>query len=196
MVPGIPRHNACLPERSRPEHSETSVFATTFAASLHHVTTFESGRHTTCRCGILSFWFSGEVKHIVHLIRWNLTAVFMPLWLTGTRACCGTIARPLGLGTESCYLTNCFGFFVCHQLVPHLVPNFPRVPLRNVSWGLGVCAVLVRSVSPCRFVPEVRLFPSPPCAVFGRLPVVCPLFSSSCLSGLSRLWPGVCVCNI
>ena len=32
--------------------------------------------------------------------------------------------------------------FVCHQLVPHLVPNSPRVPLRNVLWGLGVCAVL------------------------------------------------------
>ena len=93
-------------------------------------------------------------------------------------------------------LINCFGFPVCHQLVPHLVPNFPRVPLRNVSWGLGVCAVLVRSVSPCRLVPEVRLFPSPPCAVFGLLPFVCPLFSSSCLSGLTRLWPGVCVCNI
>ena len=119
----------------------------------------------------------------------------MPLWLTGTRACCGTIARTVGIGTESCCLTNCFDFLVCHQLVPHLVPNFPRVPLRNVSWGLGVCAVLVRSVSPCRLVPEVRLF-SPPCAVFGRLPVVCPLFSSSCLSGLTRLWPGVCVCNI
>ena len=23
----------------------------------------------------LSFWFSGEVKHFVHLIRWNLKAV-------------------------------------------------------------------------------------------------------------------------
>ena len=97
------------------------------------------------------------------------------------------------LGTESCCLTNCFGFLFCHQLVPHLVPNFPRVPLRNVSWGLGVCAVFVRSVSPCRLVPEARLFPSPPCAVFGRLPFVCPFFSSSCLSGLTRLWPGVCV---
>ena len=30
---------------------------------------------------------------------------------------------------------------------------------------------------------------------FGLLPVViCPLFSSSCLSGLTRLWPCVCVC--
>ena len=65
---------------------------------------------------------------------------------------------------------NCFGFLVCHQLVPHLVPNSPRVPLRNVSWGLGVCAVLVRSVSPCRLVLEVRLFPCPPCAVLAFCP--------------------------
>ena len=28
-------------------------------------------------------------------------------------------------------LINCFGCLVCHQLVPHLVPNFPRVPLRK-----------------------------------------------------------------
>ena len=144
--------------------------------------------------GVVSL-VSGEVKHVVHLIRWTLEAVLCQLGQDLTTVPVqGTIARPLGLGTESCCLTNCFGFFVCHQLVPHLVPNFPRVPLRNVSWGLGVCAVLVRSVSPCRLVPEVRLFPSPRCAVFGRLPVVCPLFSSSCLSGLTRLWPGVCVC--
>ena len=38
-----------------------------------------------------------------------------------------------------------------------MVPNFPRVPLRNVSLGLGVCAVLVRSVSPCRLVIGVEL---------------------------------------
>ena len=41
-------------------------------------------------------------------------------------------------------------FLACHQLVPHLVPNSPLVPLRNVSWGLGVCSVFVRSVSPRR----------------------------------------------
>ena len=103
------------------------------------------------------------MKHVVHLIRWTLEAVLCQLGQDLTTVPVqGTIARPLGLGTESCCLTNCFGFRVCHQLVPHLVPNFPRVPLRNVSWGLGVCAVLVRSVSPCRLVPEVRLFPSPP----------------------------------
>ena len=140
------------------------------------------------------WWLSGEVIHFVHLIRWNSYSCLCHWGTTWTRACCGTIARNLGLGTESCYLNTCFGALVIHQLVPHLVPNSPCVPLRNVSWGLGVCAVLVMSVSPCRLVSEVRLFPSPPCAVFGRLPVVCPLFSSFCLSGLTRLRPGVCVC--
>ena len=112
-VPCETSWNTALWLRSRAEHSETSVFAATFAASLHHVTTFESGRHTTCRCGILSFWFSGEVKHIVHLIRWNLTAVFMPLWLTGTRACCGTIARPFRFRNWVLVSFLCF-----HQLIP------------------------------------------------------------------------------
>ena len=108
----------------------------------------------------------GEVKHIVHLIRWNLKAVLCRLGQDLNTGLEWHNARTLGLGAESCCLTNCFGFLVCHQLVPHLVPNFPRVPLRNVSWGLGVCAVLVRSVSPCRLVLEVRLFPSPPLRLF------------------------------
>ena len=91
---------------------------------------------------------------------------------------------------------NCFGFLVCHQLVPHLVPNSPRVPLRNVSWGLGVCAVLVRSVSPCRLVLEVRLFPSPPALFWPSARRRCSLFSSSCLSGFTRLRPGVFVYHL
>ena len=59
--------------------------------------------------------------------------------------------------------------------------------------GLGVCSVLVRSVSPCRLVLEVRLFPSPPALFWPFARRLCPLFSSFCLSGLTRLRPGVCV---
>ena len=58
---------------------------------------------------------------------------------------------------------------LCHKLVPHLVPNYPLVPLCNVSWGLGVCSVLVRSLSPCRLVLEVRLVPLSPLRGFVRL---------------------------
>ena len=85
-------------------------------------------------------------------------------------------------------------FLACHQLVPHLVPNSPLVPLRNVSWGLGACPVFVGSVSPRRLVLEVRSFPSPPALFRPVARRLCPLFSSSCLSGLTRLRPGVCVC--
>ena len=174
------------------EHSETSVSTAASAFAMRH--DMQDNRQQACPfpAGVVSLVF-GEVKHIVHLIRWNLKAVLCRLGQDLNTGLEWHNARTLGLGAESCCLTNCFGFLVCHQLVPHLVPNFPGVPLRNVSWGLGVCAVLVRSVSPCRLVLEVRLFPSPPCACSGRLPVVCPLFSSSCLSGLTRLWPGVCV---
>ena len=39
----------------------------------------------TCFPGVAFFpfdGFSGEVKHVVHLIRWNLKSRYMPLWLT------------------------------------------------------------------------------------------------------------------
>ena len=70
------------------------------------------------------WWLSGEVKHIVHLIRWNLKAVICP---------CGWLEHGPGLAQRTTFrfrnwilfLINCFGFPVCHQLVPHLVPNFP-----------------------------------------------------------------------
>ena len=100
--PRVPRRNACLPECNRSELPETSVFAAIFAATLHHVTTFESGRHTSCRCGFLPFWFSGEVKHIVHLIRWNLKAVLCPYgWLEHGPGAGNNRTTPRNLGTES-----------------------------------------------------------------------------------------------
>ena len=91
-------------------------------ATLHEI---GSGRLTTFRCGVSFFWWlSGEVKHFVHLIRWNLKAVLCP---------CGWLEHGPGLAQRTTFrfrnwilfLINCFGFPVCHQLVPHLVPNFP-----------------------------------------------------------------------
>ena len=76
-------------------------------------------------------------------------------------------------------------FIPLHQLVPHL-PYLSPVPLCNVSWGLGVCSALVRYVSPCRLVLEVRLFPSPSLRCFG-------LFAFQGWPGLGRC---VCVCDI
>ena len=151
---------------------------------------------------ILFFWlFSGEVKHFVHLIRLNLNNRLCPCGLIDHGPVLGVTHDYLGVNWVPLIL--CCWFLFRHKLVPHSVPNLSPVPLCNVSWGLGVSPVLVRSVSPCRLALEVRLFPSPPCAVFGLLPVVCVrFFSSSCLSGLTRLRPGVCVwcdvcvCNI
>ena len=153
-----------------------------------------TGMSFSCRCGLFGIWW-GETWCAPNSLEFD--SCYMPI---GARLDHGpgagnnrTTFRKLG--TESCCLTNCFGFFVCHQLVPHLVPNFPRVPLRNVSWGLGVCAVLVRSVSPCRFVPEVRLFPSPPALFLAVCPSCVRFFLPLAFQG----WPGsgrVCVCNI
>ena len=76
------------------------------------------------------------------------------------------------------------------QNSPHSVPNSSPVLLRNVSCGLAVCSVFVRSVG--WFWRSVRSLPRLPCP--GLLPVVCVrVFPSSCLSGLTRLRPGVCV---
>ena len=41
------------------------------------------GRYTLSRCGPFCFLsFSGEVQHVVHLIRWNLNSRYMPSGLT------------------------------------------------------------------------------------------------------------------
>ena len=59
-----------------------------------------------------------------------------------------------------------------------------------------MCALFfVRSVSPCRLVPEVRLFPSPPALFWSLARRLCPLFLPLAFQG----WPGsgrVCACNI
>ena len=92
------------------------------------------------------------------------------------------------LGTTRGYLGLNWVLFINYSVVsppsstnPHSVPNSSPVPLCNVSWGLGVYPVLVRSVSPCRLVLEVRLFPSPHALFWPSARRLCPFFSSSCL---------------
>ena len=124
------------------------------------------------------FLVSGEVEHIVHLIRWNLNSCVMPTWLDLTTFPAGSSAR-----------------LFRKELIPINLnfSNSSPVPLCNVSWGLGVCPVLVRSVSPCRLVLEVRLFP-PPLALFLAF---CPSFLSAFFFLLPFRVdpaPAVCVC--
>ena len=45
----------------------------------------------------VSFWLSGEVKHIVNLIRWTLEAVYALVADWNTVPVQGTIARHLGI---------------------------------------------------------------------------------------------------
>ena len=166
------------------EFSETFILlAAAPAFAEQHDMNHERWQACPLPAGIV-FLVSGEVQHFVHLIHWNLHSCLSPRALTWLPSRLGLTHDPLGLNWIPSIIILLFRFR--HQLVPHLVPNSSPVPLGNAMWGSGVCSVLVRSVSPCRLVLEVRLFPSPPCAVSALARRLCPLFSSSCLSGFSR----------
>ena len=112
-VPGIPVDLRSF-KWNCSEQPETSVFAATFVATRHHVKSLWKGRHTSFRCGLFSFWLSGEVKHIVHLIRWNLEAVLCPCgWLEHGPGAGNNRTTFRNLGTESW-----FNFSWFHQLIP------------------------------------------------------------------------------
>ena len=120
----------------------------------------------------------------------ELEQLLQSMWLDRPRSRFGITHDSLGQNWVPLLLSFCC-FAFRHQLAPHSVPNFfPRAPL-YVSWGLGVCSVLVTSASPCRLVLDVRLFPSPPALFWPFARRLCPLFSSSCLSRSTRLRPGV-----
>ena len=144
--------------------------------------------------------FSGAVYFLLMVLWWGQTCCalnslqleppFMPMWLDRPRSRLG-VTHDYGLHWIPLMLICCFTFR--HELVPHSVPNSSPVPLSNVLWGSGVCSVLVRSVSPCRLVLEVHLFPSPP-ALFWPWPVVCVRFFIP-LAFQGRPGSGrVCVC--
>ena len=140
-----------------------------------------------------SWWFVGEVQHSVHLIHWNLHGRLWPRGMTWQRSRLGLTHDILGLNWVP--FINYFAVSLLLPTNPHSVPSSSPVPLCNVLWGLGVCPVLVRSVSLRRLVLEGSFVPLPPALFWPFARRLRPLFSSSCLSGLSRLRPGVCVCN-
>ena len=72
VVPGTPV--ICSFMCSYAEHSETSVFTAASAFVMRH--DMQDNRQQACPfpAGVVSL-VVGEVKHIVHLIRWNLKAV-------------------------------------------------------------------------------------------------------------------------
>ena len=134
------------------------------------------------------FLVSGEAKHFVHL---KLNSRLMPMW-------CDRLPSLRGSSNARLFRfelnpIKCFLFCIpLHQLVPHLVPNYPRCP-SVMCRGVEACSVLVKSVFRLgwflRFVCSL-----PPPALFCPLARRwCPHFFSSCLSGFTRLRPG-CVC--
>ena len=64
------------------EQPETSVFCSYFRNSPDFMA-WQGIKAGSRLPGVVSFfWLSGEVKHVVHLIRWNLKAVICPCgWL-------------------------------------------------------------------------------------------------------------------
>ena len=135
FVPLMKSRGSCGPRDSSPTHffifeavlniQKPPFFAATFAVTLHE--TERRQVHDFQVWSSFFSWLSGEVKHIVHLIRWNLKAVLCQLGQDLTTVPVqGTIARTVGLGTGSCFLINCFGFCLASTSSP-LVPNLsPR----------------------------------------------------------------------
>ena len=82
--------NASLLSEATSNYQKPPFFAATFAAKVHQVTTYESIRQAhVLQVWYSSFWWlSGEVKHFVHLIRWNLKAVYANWGLTRPRSRC------------------------------------------------------------------------------------------------------------
>ena len=87
-----------------------SVFTAASACEMKHDMNDKRQQACPFPAGVVSL-VSGEVKHIVHLIRWNLKSRYMPSGLTWLPSRQGNNARPLGiLGLSPC-LGNCFGCF-------------------------------------------------------------------------------------
>ena len=106
VVPGMPRQISCLSAWSRAEHPETSFAA---VSKWQSIMPWQRNQAGTWLAGVVfSLLVSGEVKHIVHLIRWNSYSCFMPSWLTWLPSQQGNNARPLGFGTESCMVKFLF----------------------------------------------------------------------------------------
>ena len=99
----------CVPTRMKPVWTAKNLIFTA-AAQAFRISTWQD-RQQACPlpAGVVSLVF-GEVKHIVHLIRWNSYSRFMPLGLTWLPSRQGNNARPLGL-VEPSPFNLAFSFF-------------------------------------------------------------------------------------
>ena len=113
-----------LSARVKPfETIRNSVFYCSF--SFWTFVTTERQAHAFQVWSFFFWWLSGEVKHIVHLIRWNLKAVLCRLGQDLNTGLEWHNARTLGLGAES-WFWFCFSL-TSSQLVPYLMlSSLPR----------------------------------------------------------------------
>ena len=115
------------------------------------------------------FLVSGEAKHFVHR---KLNSRLMPMW-------CDRLPSLRGSSNARLFRfelnpIKCFLFCIpLHQLVPHLVPNYPPCP-SVMCRGVEVCSVLVKSVF--RLGWFLRFVRSPPCAVLSVGPSLVSTF--------------------
>ena len=187
VVPGMPRQISCLSAWSRAEHPETSFAAISQRQCIISRMKYKAG---TWLAGVVFFfwWLSGEVKHVVHLIRWNSYSCFMPSWLTWLPSQQGNNARPLGFGTDSC-----FNFLLFHQPNPHwsliscVLPSLGRLAPSRAEVFVGFrCVRLVQALS--SLPPSAGLVPFPSTLRFSFF---------LALSGFARSGPGVsCWCSL
>ena len=121
----------------------------------------------------------------MHLIRWNLKAVLCQLGQELTTVPVqGIIARPLGLGTESCFPV---------LFSPTSSPLVPYLMLSSLPKYVGSVACFgVCRFSLCQVGSGASVFP--PSAGLGSCPSTLRFFLFPCLSGFARSGPGVLVC--
>ena len=136
------------------------------------------------------FFVSGEAKHFVHL---KLNSRLMPMW-------CDRLPSLRGSSNARLFRfelnpIKCFLFCIpLHQLVPHLVPNYPPCP-SVMCRGVEVCSVLVKSVFRLGWFLRFVCSLPPPCAVLSVGPsLVSTFFFPLAFQGLPGFGPGVCVC--
>ena len=149
VVPGTPV--ICSFMCSYAEHSETSVFTAASAFVMRH--DMQDNRQQACPlpAGVVSLVF-GEVKHIVHPIRWNLKAVLCQLWQDLTACLEWLNARLLGLGTES-FLWNFQHRFFFLSLYLSNVPVDNLADVMAYSAAASTCFFDVATINAeCTFI--------------------------------------------
>ena len=117
----------CIPYRVKPFRTARNFIfyycSSRFWSSTWHVRQQATGMSFSCRCGLFGIWW-GETCCAPNSL--ELESRFMPI---GARLDHGPGAgnnrTTFRFRNWILFLINCFGFPVCHQLVPHLVPNFP-----------------------------------------------------------------------